>query len=187
MKTSRAILSRPARPAVYNAGMKAVEMKRSEQAFRMETRIILIAAIITALLAAIMVRIFVRLAFEVYLLSGFLTFLGIMLLAWIAILIRSKKWDATHFILGEDALLVTRMRGLMGMTTQDVYLYESILSARVQQTYFGQKYGYGDIELTIPKLDRQIILREVVNPDQQLLILKAQMESKGNRSRELVT
>jgi len=167
--------------------MEAQEMQRSEKAFRLETRVILIGALLTALLAAIMVRIFMRMAFEVYLLSGIFTFLGVMFAAWIAVLIRSKKWDATHFILGEDALLITRMRGLMGTTTQDVYLYESIISARVQQSYMGQKYGYGDIELTIPKLERTLILREVANPDQQLLLLKARMENKGNRSRELVT
>lgn len=167
--------------------METVEMQRSEKSFRMQTRLILIGAIITALLAAVMVRIFMRLAFEMYLLSGVVTFMVVMLVAWVAILIRSKKWDATHFVLGEDALLITRMRGLMGMTTQDVYLYESIISARVQQTYMGQKHGYGDIELTIPKLERQVILREVENPDQQILLLKAHMENKGNRSRELVT
>lgn len=167
--------------------MNAVEMQRSEKSFRMETRTILIGAFLTALLAAIMVRMFMRFTAEVHLLSGVLIFVGVMFLAWIAILIRSKKWDATHFILGEDALMVTRMRGLMGMTTQDVYLYESIISARVQQTYFGQKYGYGDIELTIPKLERQIILRDVADPAQQLQILKSQMENKGGRSRELVT
>ncbi len=162
-------------------------MKRSEKAFRNETSVILIGAVLTALLAAVMVRIFMHLAFETYLLSGVLTFMVIMFIAWIAVLIRSKKWDGTHFMLGKDALLITRMRGLMGTTTQDVYLYESILSARVQKSYLGQKYGYGDIELTIPKLERQIILREVEQPDQQLLNLKAHMENKGNRSRELVT
>lgn len=167
--------------------MEAVEMQRSDKAFKMETRVILIVAIITAVLAAVMVRIFMRLAFEIYLLSGTLTFIAVMLAAWVAILIRSKKWDNTHFVLGPDALLITRMRGLMGMTTQDVYLYESIISARVQQSFMGQKYGYGDIELTIPKLERTLILREVANPDQQLLLLKAHMENKGNRSRELVT
>lgn len=162
-------------------------MQRSEKAFRLETRMILIGAVITSLLAAIMVRIFMRLAFDVYLLSGILTFVGVMFVAWIAVLIRSKKWDGTHFMLGPDALIITRLRGLMGMKTQDVYLYESIISARVQQSYMGQKYGYGDIELTIPKLERTLILREVDDPDQQILLLKAHMENKGNRSRELVT
>lgn len=166
--------------------MEARELRRSEYAFKMETRWILAGALLTATLAALCMRLFLEMADSMYLFGGIFTFLIVMGLAWVAILIRSRKWDNTHYVLGEDALLVTRAAGFMG-TAQDVYLYESIISATVRQNMMGKKHGFGNIELTIPKLGAQVILNDVEVPDDQLLLIKTHMESKGNRSRELVT
>lgn len=166
--------------------METRELIRSKQAFRMETRWIWGSAIAVALIAAILMRILVDLAFGAYLLSGFFTFVTVMLLAWVAILIRNKKWHDTKYILGQDAILVTRPNGLTGVT-QDVYLYESILSISFRQDFFGKKYGYGDIDITIPKLGKTLVLEGVVEPAKQLPHLKAQLEQKASRPRALVT
>lgn len=166
--------------------METRELQRSERAFRIESRWILGSAIAVALIAALLMRILVDMAFGAYLLSGLFTFLTVMGIAWIAILIRNKKWRDTRYLLGPDAIIVTRPNGIMGVT-QDVYLYESILSISFQQDYFGKKYGYGDIDISIPKLNQTLVLRSVVEPAQQLPHIKAQLNRKADRPRALVT
>lgn len=168
--------------------METRELERSERAFNIETRWILGSAIAVALIAALLMRILVDLAFGAYLLSGLFTFLIVMSFAWLAIIIRNKMWKDTKYFLGQDAILVTRPRGFIGSgVTQDVYLYESILSLSFQQDYFGKKYGYGDINISIPKLKETLVLKSVVEPSQQLPHIKAQLNQRTDRPRALVT
>jgi membrane protein YdbS with pleckstrin-like domain len=166
--------------------MQAKELKRSNRAFRLETWWIWASAIVVAVIAAIVMRLFISMAFNTYLFSGLITFVVVVLLAWVAILIRSKKWNNTKYLLGPDALMISRPDGLFGVV-QDVYLYESILSISFKQDYFGKKYGYGDIDVTIPKLKSTLVLTSVVEPSTQLPFLKAHMEKKADQPRALVT
>lgn len=166
--------------------MDAKELKRSRRAFQLESRLIWGCAVLTAILAAIIMRFIMSMAIGTYLLSGLFTFVIVMLFAWTAILIRNKKWENTKYLLGQDSIIVTRPSGMFGVT-QDVYLYESILSISFQQDYFGKKYGYGDIDISIPKLGKTLVLKSVVEPSKQLPHLKAQIQQKADRPRALVT
>ncbi|MBX4201676.1 hypothetical protein KW803_02155 [Candidatus Saccharibacteria bacterium] len=164
----------------------AKELARSQQAFRIETYWIIGVAAGTALLAAGLMRFVHSLTIGTYLFSGLLAFVVVMITAWIAVCIRDKRWNDTKYVLGRDALLIKQPNGFTG-TTQDIYLYESILSVSFHQGYSGRKYGYGDIEIVIPKLKTSLVLRNVVEPSEQLPILKAHMKGKAGRPRALVT
>ncbi|MEK7594115.1 MAG: hypothetical protein AAB436_00560 [Patescibacteria group bacterium] len=166
--------------------METKELARSDRAFHLEARWIWASATTVALIAAILMRVFINLAFGTYILGGLMTFIIVMMIAWTAILIRSKKWHDTKYLLGQDALLITRPNGLMGIT-QDVYLYESILSISFRQDYFGKKYGYGDIDIAIPKLNSTLVLANVIEPSLQVPYFKAHMKHKADRPRALVT
>jgi hypothetical protein len=166
--------------------MEAKELKRSRRAFQLETRLIWGCALLTAILAAIIMRLIINMAIGTYLLSGVFTFVIVMFFAWAAIQTRSNKWHKTKYLLGQDSIIVTQPNGMFGVT-QDVYLYESILSISFQQDYFGKKYGYGDIDISIPKLGKTLVLKSVVEPSKQLPHLKAQIQQKADRPRALVT
>lgn len=165
--------------------MNAV-LQRSPKALQIQVRIILISAAIVGLIAGILVRISVDFFYDQYHLSGILTFLFVMTLAWIAILFMQKTWNNTHYELGPDALLVTSDRGLFG-TEQDVYLYESIISVNFTQGMAGKRYGYGDMRVVIPKLGSELILRDIIDPVQQLPVFKSRIEDKSATPKALVT
>lgn len=168
--------------------MERMELMRSEKALQLQIRGILAAAVVTALLAGLMMRVIIHWALDTYIFAGLLTFLVIMAIAWLAVMIRQKKWNDEHYYLGPDALTVISTKGLLG-TKEDVYLYESIISASFTQGYVAKRYGYGDMNVMIPKLDGQpqLVLKDIINPTQQLPVLKARIKSKSGNRRELVT
>lgn len=111
---------------------------------------------------------------------------GIKRLVWVALIgiwsVMSLKlwfdWSVKRYEIGRDALLVHAKAGRMG-TTQTVYRYESIISIRMAQGFWGKRFGYGDVRITIPKLDGEIVLNDIENPTEQLLHLQNRMNDRA--------
>ena len=119
----------------------------------------------------------------------------IVVLSWIVVAITWcvsswmswRKWRAERYEVDQDSINVYQKNGKFGQS-KAIYRYESIISARMVQGYWGKKYNYGDIYLTIPKLDREIVLRDVENPDQPMAKVQQVVSSQASgKSNALIT
>lgn len=89
-----------------------------------------------------------------------------------------SKWGKTTYKLTDDSLVVIQGNGFGGKSRQ-LYRYDSIISVDIEQDAWGTRHGYGDIYLQIPRLDKQIVLRGVMEPEKQTKALKARIAHRG--------
>lgn len=162
-------------------------LERNFHAFMVQLWFMAIGGFIVAVIIGIMVGAFFTLLLGSADWSGFLTFLIILFMIGFAAMIYYIKWQSIEYLLGPEAILVTTSVGAVGKK-QKVYLYESIISASFNQNIFGRKYGYGDMHITIPKLDQKLILKDVDRPGAQLPFLQDRIKQKvGIHHNTLVT
>ena len=166
--------------------MDSTKIKRSEDAYRVQLAAFGIISTIVALFSALIIGSMFTLVTGGHGFSRILTFLLVMGFAGVAGMIYHTKWHAIVYILKPEGIIVSNSVGAFGKK-QKVYLYESIISASVNQGYFGNRYGYGDIHVTIPKLEKKLILKDVAIPEKHLEDLYARIKSKVNNHNVLVT
>lgn len=166
--------------------MQPTRIHRSEDAYRVVLWFIAIGSLLVALFGALVIGAMFTIASGGHGFSRILTFLIIMGFAGLAAMIYHIKWHAVEYILRPEGIIVGRSVGVFGKK-QKVYLYESIITASVNQNYFGNRYGYGDIHVTIPKLEKKLILKDVEIPDKQIEDLYARIKAKAGAHNVLVT
>lgn len=95
-------------------------------------------------------------------------------------MIARDKWHKSSYTLTEDAVVVAK-GNMMGGGSRQMYRYDAIIAVDVRQDVWGSRFGYGDVSLEIPRLDRRVILRSVSSPHEQTKQLKARVaqQSKG--------
>ena len=153
---------------------------RSDKALKLELNLMFIATAIVGILCLWLVRSLLHLTSGVEWYSGLIVFASILVIGMLAMYLRQKKWNETSYRLTDDAIIVKQSDGIMA-TSQEVYLYESIISASMTQGYFAKKYNYGDVILVIPKLKSTIILKALSDPENQLKQLKSHLRDKVHR------
>jgi hypothetical protein len=170
----------PSPPVSYNRLMNDYQLPRSRQALKVELGTLFFATIAVGLLSFFLIRALHRLSPNDRWYAGVFALLMILCLGYFAMALRQKKWKDVSYKLAPDAIIVNQGDGFLS-TTQEVYLYESIISANLNQDYFGKKYNYGDIELMIPKLKSKIVLRALSDPEEQLRELQLHLKGKAHR------
>lgn len=75
---------------------------------------------------------------------------------------RIKRYE-----IATDTLIVHGKMGTFG-STQAVYLYESIISIRMTQGFLGKKFDYGDIRITMPKIEGELAMNDIDHPAKQM-------------------
>ena len=133
--------------------MEPLVLTRNPQAFRVQLFFVAIATLFVGLIAAFVVGSFFKFAIGSYAGSRILTFLVIVFISGFASMIAYIKWNSKEYRLSPEGIVVTGSVGALGKK-QKIYLYESIISVSFNQNYFGAKYGYGDMHVTIPKLKK---------------------------------
>ena len=73
------------------------------------------------------------------------------------------KWRATEYMVHPEYIQVERSKTLT-QTQTTMYRYESMVSVSINQGFFAKEKSYGDIKLKIPKLDNDVVLKDVNNP-----------------------
>lgn len=97
-----------------------------------------------------------------------------------------KNWKNLRYEVDGESIAVYKKKGMFGRT-KTVYRYESIISVRMSQGYFGKKHNYGDIYLTIPKLEKEIVLKDIDNPNEPLSHVQKAVSTKSAASQTLVS
>ncbi|MBP9820846.1 PH domain-containing protein [Candidatus Saccharibacteria bacterium] len=104
----------------------------------------------------------------------------ILFFGWGYTAIRSKiRWDRVRYEITPESIIIYEKAGKLG-GSKTVYRYESIISVRMTQDYLGKRYGFGDVHIVIPKLDKELVLKDIDRPDQQLNSLQANIEARGS-------
>lgn len=120
--------------------------------------------------------------------EGFLSLLilvGLPLL-WLAqsvgMYIAWNQFSAT----ADNSAIKVKRKGKWGASSSTVYRYESIVTVELRQTYFGKKYNYGDIVLTIPKLEYPIILHNIDSPKKSMLLIQEKIANLRANTQSLI-
>lgn len=95
-------------------------------------------------------------------------------------------WNAKRYEITDDAFIVHGKAGRWG-SSKAIYRYDSIISVKMTQGYWGKKYDYGNVRLTIPKLDKDIVMYDIEHPLDQLAAVQKQIDKKSSSSNSLVT
>lgn len=118
---------------------------------------------------------------------------GLKLLAWVVLVggwvVTSLKlwsaWKIKRYEVTPDAIIVHAKAGQWG-STQTHYRYESIISIKMSQGYWGKKYNFGDVRMTIPKLDNDVVMNDIENPMEQLAEIQKRMGERSSGSHNLI-
>lgn len=87
-------------------------------------------------------------------------------------------WRVKRYEVGNDTIIVHAKAGAFG-SVQTVYRYESVISIRMTQGFLGKQFNYGDIRLTIPKLDRELVMNDIEDPAGQLREIRRRMDERS--------
>ena len=166
--------------------MESRELPKSVMAFKVRLTFIAVVSIIVAILAALVFGALFKLALGGYNGTRALTFLAVLFLAGVAAMIYYGRWQANTYELRSEGIVVNTGFGNFSRK-QKLYLYESIISVSFNQDYFGKKYGYGNVHVTIPKLEQKLILEDIERPDQTMPALKMHIKDRDGASKVLVT
>lgn len=115
-----------------------------------------------------------------------LVWLTLPVLALVLYITIRIDWKSRYYEISDEAIVIHKKLGLFG-NTESVYRYESMISIRMEQNYFGKKWGYGDIRITIPKLEKQVVLRNISNPSQHLAEIQKRLNSNSVPTHSLIT
>lgn len=160
--------------------MQEVKLLRRSRA-GLETKVI--ATGIVALILGLVATIAFYILFSWTRFSGWYLIYGtwlILFIGWGSASIRAKlKWDKIRYEISPESIIKYEKAGKMG-GSKAVYRYESIISVRMTQDYFGKRNGYGNVHILIPKLDKELILKDIDRSEQQLRSLQANIEARGS-------
>lgn len=166
--------------------MESVHLHKNPAAFRVTLIAGAIGASIVGIMAAIVVGGFFKLVLGDYNYSRILTFLIVIFIAGFFLMIMYGRWKGTHYDLTPEGIVVATGFGDFA-NKRKIFLYESIITASFNQNYFGKKYGYGDLHVTIPKLEKTLVLKDIDDPSSKLPYLQKHIKNKSGSNNVLVT
>ncbi len=106
---------------------------------------------------------------------------GVLIFVWaVTSLVIWFTWHKKYYEITKDAIIVYSGSTFKFGTTQTIYRYESIISIRLNQNFLGRQYGYGDILLTIPKIEGEVAMKDIKHPQQQLLDIQTYMRGRSD-------
>lgn len=95
-------------------------------------------------------------------------------------------WSIKRYEIANEALIVHARAGRWG-TAQTIYRYESIISIRMTQGLLGKQFGYGDIHVSIPKIDHDIVMNDIDHPVEQVAEIQKRIGEHGSSTTSLIT
>ena len=102
----------------------------------------------------------------------------------IAVLLDFSTRKKSKYVLDPDSLVVYKNR-VFGMS-KVMYRYDSMLAVEVNQSGLGSAMSAGSIVIKIAKLDNDIVLQQVLNPEKQAQRIKDAIVKHSPHSAALV-
>lgn len=160
-------------------------IKRSPQGLRATIVSTGVVALVLAVLCSWLIGILLNSAPSIELLFKVLIWLGFLVVWAGQSAYLWHQWDKMRYDIGPEAITINNKTGLFGQTST-IYRYESIISAKMTQGYLGKKYGYGNVYLRIPKLEYDVVLKDIDNPEALLAKVQERVNKKGTQSHSLI-
>jgi len=100
-------------------------------------------------------------------------------------LIMVVKWRATEYVVHPEFVHVERPKTLT-QTQTTMYRYESMVSVSINQGLYAKEKKYGDIKLKIPKIDNDVVLKDVNDPEKALHDIQIRINARPANVEALV-
>jgi uncharacterized membrane protein YdbT with pleckstrin-like domain len=166
--------------------MGLLQIKKSSKAIQFSILGSLLVVVVLCLFAMLILAIFLSWAPNV---EQFMTTIAwvVLLSGWLfASTMQLINWKAKSYEVDAESIRLTKSAGLF-KSTKVVYRYESIISVRMDQGFWGKKFGYGNIYFSIPKLDKEEVLKGIENPSLQLEELQKRLHKRGADTQVLIS
>lgn len=138
-----------------------IELLRNPEALKLRITLFTITFIVLAIISIWILTIPFRLGDNRFLAGT----IAIMILAVLGLMLSiatiKKKWSSVRYYITDSAIIVSYGNSSY---TENVYRFDSILSATISQSPKAKKVGYGDIILRGPHLEKEIVLQDINQP-----------------------
>lgn len=107
---------------------------------------------------------------------------AVLLLGWVGgSVFLWFDWRFKRYEIAKDALIVHARLGIWG-STQTLHRYDMIFKVHMVQGFLGRRFGYGDVQLSIPLVEHPIVLNDVEDPMHQMAQIQKRLgeHSSGN-------
>jgi uncharacterized membrane protein YdbT with pleckstrin-like domain len=166
--------------------MGSLQLKKSSKAIQFSILGSLLVVVVLCLLAMTILAIFLSWAPNVERFMILVTWV-VLLAGWLfSSIVQLINWQARAYEVDAESIRLTKSIGLF-KSTKVVYRYESIISVRMDQGFWGKRFGYGNIYFAIPKLEKEEVLRGIENPIVQLEELQARLHKRGADTQALIS
>ena len=152
-------------------------IKRSPKGLQVQVITVTIVAVVSAVLVTVLLAKLFAMTPMDGLLTKFLTWMVFIIIWAIGVGKLWFDWQIKRYEIGKDALIIHAKAGKFGKS-QAIYRYESIISIRMTQGLLGKHYGYGDVLLTIPKLDKEVVMSDIDHPSEQLAEVQQRLAAR---------
>lgn len=138
-----------------------IELPKSKKAITFRVELYTISYILLALISVAILTVPFRIGDDTFVL-GSLIIVGIAIALYFASLWMLKaNWKNTQYFLTDTAIIIKRG---VNSSTENVYRFDSVVSATIQQSFMGKRGGYGDIILKVPSVEGDVILKDIDQP-----------------------
>jgi membrane protein YdbS with pleckstrin-like domain len=142
-----------------------IELPKSKTALSIRINLFSISYVVLALISIAILTVPFRLGDNNFYIGTLIIIVLAILMYLVSIWYLRTSWGKTGYSLTETAIIV---QSGVGTHTEDVYRFDSVVSASIQQSFLGKKYGYGNIVLGVPHMQGDLILRDIDQPSSLL-------------------
>lgn len=140
-----------------------IELPRNPEALRLRVQLFTISFIGLALVSIWILTIPFRLTDNRFSAGAIIIVILAVLGLMVSITTIKKKWKNVRYFITDSAIMVSSGSSSF---REDVYRFDSIISASIRQNKRSKKLGYGDIILRGPHLHHEIVLQDISEPAQ---------------------
>lgn len=138
-----------------------IELTRNPEALKLRIKLFTISFIVLATLSVWILTFPFRINDNRFLAGTIFILILAVLGLMISITTLKKKWRSISYFVTDSAIII---RSGTSSFKEDVYRFDSILSASIRQSPKAKKFGYGDIILRGPHLPQDIVLQDINEP-----------------------
>lgn len=142
-----------------------VEIPRSSVAFEFRLKVFSASFFALAILVTVLIFDLSRSINLSEILDVLFAGIVICVLYLLAIYVLWYQWQGTRYYLSQHALIVKqRTKGFFASYSEEIFTLKTIVSAKIMQSGYAQRYNYGDITVFMGNENTIVVLKDVDNP-----------------------
>lgn len=138
-----------------------IELPKSKKAYTFRVELYTISYIILAGISVAILTVPFRIGESRFTIGSLIIVAIAILLYFLSIWMLKASWKNTRYYLTDTAIII--QRGI-NTSTEDVYRFDTVVSATIRQSFMGKKGGYGDIIMKVPSVEGDVELKDIDQP-----------------------